>query len=59
MQEVLSHIGLDRLEELDLILVDQDPDDSEIHVEVAHHLSFRDQLGNGVVADPHMGLVGA
>lgn len=59
VDEVLSDVGLDGLQELDLVLVDQDPDDSEVKVQVSHDLATRDQLCDGVVSDSHVRLVGS
>jgi hypothetical protein len=38
-QQMLSRVGLDLLQVLNLVLVDENPDDSEVKVQVAHHLS--------------------
>lgn len=39
VNEVLCEVGLDWLQELDLVLVDQGPNDSEVKVQVSHNLS--------------------
>jgi hypothetical protein len=57
VQQVLGEVGLDGLQVLDLVLADEDPDDCEVHVEVAHHLAARHQLGEGVVAHRYVRAV--
>ena len=37
--QMLSHVGLYWLQVLDLVLVDENPDDSEVKIQVSHHLS--------------------
>ena len=49
-QQMFLKIGLDWLQELNLILVHNDPDDSHVHVQIAHHLPASHHLGNRVVA---------
>lgn len=54
---MFGKICLDGLEILNFIFVDDDPDDSEVHVEIAHDFSPRDHLGDGVVSHCHVRLV--
>lgn len=39
--EMLSDVGLDWIEVLNLAFIDEDPNDSEPHIEVTHHFSSR------------------
>jgi len=38
-KRILSRVRFDLLQVLNLVLVDENPDDSEVKVQVAHHLS--------------------